>query len=836
MTAIPAWVTRITPELDRKLPADAQGVDYLLVDNQTRVTATDRFNFRHRADRIRTERGLDGTGQLEVSFNPAYQSLQFHQLRIHRDGQVLPWQQRARARWLDRETQLEQGIYDGNRTLLLTLDDLRVGDVLEYAYTVRGSNPVFGGRHFGGYDLQYSVAVARQHSRLLMPAGREPTVRNSPGVTMARRTLPSGEQEWLWDLSDTQPLRMDSGTPSWFYPYARTAWSEFPDWGAVARWASPMYQPSPTSPAAVQKELDALEQRYATQEERIAGALRLVQERVRYLSVSIGAGSHAPRRPEQVLAQRFGDCKDKSLLTVALLRGLGVEAWVALVNTDVRNHLGDEQASPGAFDHAIVLARWEGKDYWLDPTRAPQSGTLDHLVQANFGQALVIDTSTTELMTIATAPSAIERREITMDFDLRAGPTSPAEFKVTTRYFGAAAETMRNEYGTGDNRLERLQKYRLGYYARSFNDIQTAAPLQWQDDDQANVVTVTESYRIGKLWNTDAQGRPIDAVLATPQMDQLLQRPDMSQRQHPLGRSHPQQLDMTVRAQFPMSWRTLLPENGEFKVKDDHFSFRRTYHLQERTLTLVQQYASLDDHVDPAQMTDYLKHLQEADEWSGYRLKWSLGGLAKADLSRSNTSADGATHGTAGALALVAIGMIFGVLRLLRPVVLRLKARMDRHPLPAGLAQRRMGRGATGVILIQEPMADLHPGAEDRTKDAVPEQVEGPGREGWRGWLQRWVWAAVALLGLNLWLFWFLCSTQDQKVLQSLANWIYGLGAITLGSWLVRWLEPKVLHGIGEWQLRRMDEPAYRALLWRCGASDSFPAGFPGRSLEDSGV
>ena len=51
-----------------------------------------------------------------------------------------------------------------------------------------------------------------------------------------------------------------------------------------------------------------------------------------------------PTQELLTLARRFGDCKDKALLTVTLLRALGVQADPVLVNTDLRDTLAELQA------------------------------------------------------------------------------------------------------------------------------------------------------------------------------------------------------------------------------------------------------------------------------------------------------------------------------------------------------------------------------------------------------------------------------------------------------------------------------------------------------------
>uniref|UniRef100_UPI0013CFCB22 DUF3857 domain-containing protein n=1 Tax=Klebsiella oxytoca TaxID=571 RepID=UPI0013CFCB22 len=54
----------------------------------------------------------------------------------------------------------------------VALPDVRVGDVVEYAYSVQGSNPAFGAARFGSFDLEWGVPVAEIRARLLWPRGR----------------------------------------------------------------------------------------------------------------------------------------------------------------------------------------------------------------------------------------------------------------------------------------------------------------------------------------------------------------------------------------------------------------------------------------------------------------------------------------------------------------------------------------------------------------------------------------------------------------------------------------------------------------------------------------
>ena len=48
----------------------------------------------------------------------------------------------------------------------------------------------------------------------------------------------------------------------------------------------------------------------------------------------MGTNSHQPTPASETLALRYGDCKDKTVLLISLLKALGVEAHPALVNTE----------------------------------------------------------------------------------------------------------------------------------------------------------------------------------------------------------------------------------------------------------------------------------------------------------------------------------------------------------------------------------------------------------------------------------------------------------------------------------------------------------------------
>jgi len=75
---------------------------------------------------------------------------------------------------------------------------------------------------------------------------------------------------------------------------------------------------------------------------------------IRYTGIEFDRASIIPHMPSETLEHRYGDCKDKATLLVALLRSLDIPANVALLAIGDRLEVPIDQPGLGLFDHAIV--------------------------------------------------------------------------------------------------------------------------------------------------------------------------------------------------------------------------------------------------------------------------------------------------------------------------------------------------------------------------------------------------------------------------------------------------------------------------------------------------
>jgi transglutaminase-like putative cysteine protease len=606
-----AWVRINDVDYSAVVPRDqvSSGLYYLLSDTQIRISNKSRDMYRRLAMLVVNERGLTSAAQFESRFDPSYQALALHSINIHRGGQRIEKLKLDAVKLLQREKELEYQIYDGAISATVTLDDVRVGDVVEYEYTVSGYNPVFKDRQAGRFDLQWNVPVKQVYAALEVPIGRATRTLERNGAAKPRVTESSIARRFEWSTKDVSALSIDSDAPGWYDPYPSVEWTDYASWNDVAEWGRSLYVAKSEFPSldpVVQK----LQAEHKTPEARAIAALRFVQSEIRYLSVAIGSGSYAPSAPDVVLKRRFGDCKDKSLLLVAILSRLGVRATPALVHTASQRGVREMLPSPVAFNHVLVRVELPSRSLWMDPTQWLQGGTAETIIEPDYGVALLL-AEKVDALTPMTASSAAARRAVRMidaTIDSRQGFDDPARYSVSTTYEGMAADSIRASFRSTSR--DELQKQYRTFYDAYFPGLKPVGILTFEDDLNANRVVTSETYEITQFWTFSDTRKRREGVVRVPDLESLMRSPRSTVRSSPLAYTYPLELQQTTQVLLPDKWSIA---NETQTVSDPAFEFsRRIEYGTGSTLLLHDSFTSKTDEIAPSAVASYAANLAKA--------------------------------------------------------------------------------------------------------------------------------------------------------------------------------------------------------------------------------
>ncbi len=608
ITPAPAWVDPVAPAASPAPPDASGGVDYLLVDDQVRGGPRGLERYHRIVRRVLSPKGIENASDLRIDFDPGYQALALHEVVIRRGAARIRALRAADVKVIQREPDLDRQVYDGRLTAVVFLRDVRQGDVVDASWTVRGQNPVFGGRYAQVFQLGWSVPVARLAVRVLWPEGRQLAWR-AHGVELApARSARGGETDLRFVRANAPAVDEESDLPPGVEPFPWLELSEWASWDEVVRWALPFYAPGAPLPAMEAKL--AAWRAFPSEEARARAALRFVQDEVRYLGIELGPASHRPTAPAEVFARRFGDCKDKSLLLVSLLRALGVEAAPALVNTEDRAAVAERLPSPAAFDHVIVRARVVGAVRWLEPTRSLERAPIAAVVPPPYRRALLIapgEAALTDLPDPAPSPLEVTNTWRVTRFG------APVQFEVVTRFEGLRALGMRHELS--DTPPPELQRRYLNHYARDDPGVELAAPLEVKDEADADRITLTERYRLPPL----AEGAERD-FLAEAIRDQLAV-PKTALRKLPLRIRHPVAVRERLRVELPGP-PDLEPEQRE--VVGEVARLSRRARAEGRSYVVDLEYRTLRPTLEPAAVARHIAKVREMRDVVAYTLALSV--------------------------------------------------------------------------------------------------------------------------------------------------------------------------------------------------------------------
>jgi hypothetical protein len=438
-------------------------------------------------------------GNVALSWNPAGGPPMVHAVRIHRGSETIDVLKTAKFEILRRENGLEQAMLTGILTAVLKVPDLRVGDELEVAFTLPSSDPTLRDQNAGLLALAPSPQPGRYRLGLSWDRGEEPRVRISDDLA-AKVTKSASAVDVRLDNPST--LTPPKDAPPRFNWQRLIEFTDFAGWPALSQRFAGLFAAAarigPGSP--LKQEAARIAAESSDPLTRAQAALKLVQQQVRYIYIGLDGGNYLPASAEQTWQRRYGDCKAKTALLLALLTELGVPAEAVLVRNQGSDDGFDARlANPLLFDHVLVRATIARKTYWLDGT-LPAVATAGTAPDFPYHWVLPLTSSGHALESVAWAPEAKPDLLNLYEIDARAGIDKPAHIVSTSIRRGpdALAEYQQLSALSNDQLLQALRGSLTG--GSNWNSIDSVS-YRFDEGERASVLEIDGTGPIN--WDKD---------------------------------------------------------------------------------------------------------------------------------------------------------------------------------------------------------------------------------------------------------------------------------------------------------------------------------------------
>ncbi|MCA9524257.1 MAG: DUF3857 domain-containing protein [Myxococcales bacterium] len=383
---------------------------------------------------------------------PGQQSFEFLTTEVHKPGGDT--QQPTSVRRV-RPFGKIGGVYQDVVVFVVSFANLEVGDTIHIRYRkddITREN-MFG--RFFGHIEQFQTQLPKLRHRFVveMPAKR-PLFAYEKGVKRPTVLLRGTTRIYTWEIAPVDELTVEPSMPGYPEVGAYVNVSTFRDWAKLTKWYHRLVHSQFELDDEMRRHVDALIKGVSDERKKVERIHNWVVQNTRYVGIELGVHSFKPYHVVQIFRRKYGDCKDKATLLIAMLRYAGIEAEFVMIRTRDRGLLHSYPATLWAFNHAIAYL--PKLDLYLDGT-AEFSGTGEVPYLDQGALAVRIDANgnshvvTTPVKSAANAIWKIDGR-------VRLSANGNATFEVSQRVSGSLAPILRQRYQVASQRRSQLER------------------------------------------------------------------------------------------------------------------------------------------------------------------------------------------------------------------------------------------------------------------------------------------------------------------------------------------------------------------------------------------
>lgn len=310
-------------------------------------------------------------GILTFQYEKFYETMEVDYVRVRKpDGSVVPTPPEDIQDTPARVAQLAP-YYTDQREKQVPVKGLAIGDTVEFKCSWQQTKTLVPGQFWLSFQFSRDEIILEQKVEITVP--REKTVKVKSPEFLPKVSEEGGWRIYTWNRANLfkKPLpKVDFAQLAMRgrLPGPDIQLTTFQSWEELGHWYYELQKERTTPTAEIREKAADLTHNVTDSEAKSKAIYNYVSENYRYIGIAFGAGRYQPHFAGEVLADQYGDCKDKHTLFAALLAAVGIQAYPALISSS--RDLDQDVPYPGQFDHLITVIPQGNQMIWLDTTPA----------------------------------------------------------------------------------------------------------------------------------------------------------------------------------------------------------------------------------------------------------------------------------------------------------------------------------------------------------------------------------------------------------------------------------------------------------------------------------
>ena len=369
----------IEPELKNEIIAATQekyplaGAVIILADERMKLVPDNTLVYdSHFIVKILNERGKKDFSEIVLGYDSTYEKVDIEYARtIKPDGEIVAVGEKDIR---DVSRYLNFPLYSNARARIISMPEITEGSIVEYKIRTTQSQLINKDDFDIAYNLQETEPVAFARMIVSIPKNRNLKIKllnpeYNPGnfnlSPAASET--KDEKTYSWEFKHIPQIEVEPNMPPKAEINPVILASTFDSWDEIYKWWWDLSKDRILPDKAISVKVNQLIQGKKSPEEKMRAIYNYCVEEVRYVGVEYGQAGYQPHQPSEIFKNKYGDCKDKAVLFVAMLKAAGIDAFPVLIGT--RQTPAMEDDFPAAnFNHCIAAVELNGKLIFLDIT------------------------------------------------------------------------------------------------------------------------------------------------------------------------------------------------------------------------------------------------------------------------------------------------------------------------------------------------------------------------------------------------------------------------------------------------------------------------------------
>ena len=304
---------------------------------------------REQVYRVLTEEGAAALRQINLYYTDGYQSFRvLHAYTLKKDGTRIDVPPQSMMSGYG--TTNSPGFED-LKTISVVFPNLEVGDEIAITTIFHQIKPWFGQSYSEDFVYGRSVVASDVSIALTAPTAMALQI-DASGFKQDPPEEMDGMTRRVWHFENRTAVDPEEAQVDDYDFGSKLVISTFKDFHEFAGVYAGLLKDRTEVTPEIKQLADSLTVGLKTDADRARALYNWVSTHVAYLNIVLGAGGFVPHKASEVLASKYGDCKDHVILLQALLAAKGIYSMPVLINAQGRFTLSPSP-SPGAFNHLI---------------------------------------------------------------------------------------------------------------------------------------------------------------------------------------------------------------------------------------------------------------------------------------------------------------------------------------------------------------------------------------------------------------------------------------------------------------------------------------------------